>query len=52
VVDLADGDAGVPDRLVERRAGAVEQVLREALELRARVIVTSRCSGPSAPAVM
>ena len=33
VVDLADGDAGVPDDLVERRLGAVEQVLGHPLEL-------------------
>src|SRR3712207_756348 len=35
VVDLADGDAGVTDDLVERRLGAVEEVLGEPLELRA-----------------
>ena len=33
MVDLAHGDAGVADRLVERRAGAVEQVLGHPLEL-------------------
>ncbi|EJZ09434.1 NAD-specific glutamate dehydrogenase [Mycolicibacterium vaccae ATCC 25954] len=36
VVDVADGDAGVLDHLLERLTGAVQQILGDALELGAR----------------
>ena len=51
MVDLALGDPGVLDRLLERDPAPLEQVGGHLLEL-GRVSDSSRCSGPSAVAVM
>jgi hypothetical protein len=51
VVDLVDRGVGVLDDRVERRAAAVQQVWVMRWNS-ARVSFSSRCSGPSAPAVM
>ena len=51
VVEVALGDAGILEGLLERDAAALDQVGGHLLEL-GRVSVSSRCSGPSAVAVM
>ena len=47
VVDVGDLDAGLADDVLERLLGAVEQVLREVLELRAREGLAERRPGRS-----